>query len=148
MSTPADLVLLSDRVLWMTPGEPVGAGFVAVSGGVIVGTGPRERAGEHVGADTEVVDVGSRPLMPGFVDVHAHVEVAARTALGRSTGLIEREEPAHAGIIAENGRRVDVAAGNLWMPGQDRAGLLQRPRAVPGVQGYTRRVDESRQRVF
>jgi hypothetical protein len=80
MTTHADLVLLSDRVLWMTPGEPVGHGFVAVAGGLIVGTGAREQAGAFVGSDTEVLDVGSRPIMPGFIDVHAHMEVAARTA--------------------------------------------------------------------
>lgn len=80
MATYADLVLASDRVLWMTPSEPVSAGFVAVSDGVIVGTGPREELDSYVGPDTETVDVGSRPVMPGFVDVHAHMEVAARTA--------------------------------------------------------------------
>jgi predicted amidohydrolase YtcJ len=80
MVTYADLVLLSDCVLWMTPGEPVTPGFVAVSGGVIVGTGPRDGVDAHVGPDTDVVDVGKRPLMPGFIDVHAHMEVAARTA--------------------------------------------------------------------
>ncbi|MCW2501303.1 MAG: putative periplasmic protein [Frankiales bacterium] len=76
----AQLVLVSDRVLWMTPGEPVSAGFVAVRDGRIMATGPRERAGEHVGEGTRLVDVGTRAVMPGFVDVHAHMEVAARTA--------------------------------------------------------------------
>jgi predicted amidohydrolase YtcJ len=76
----ADLVLLSDRVFWMTSGEPVSAGFVAVSAGRITATGPRDQAQPHIGPDTEIVDVAGRPLLPGFVDVHAHMEVAARTA--------------------------------------------------------------------
>jgi predicted amidohydrolase YtcJ len=116
MSTPADLVLLSDRVLWMTPGEPVGPGFVAVAGGVIVGTGPRERAGEHVGAGTEVVDVGSRPLMPGFVDVHAHVEVAARTAYQ----TVDVRAPGCAGVadvLARLRAALPQATGG-WLVGQ------------------------------
>jgi predicted amidohydrolase YtcJ len=79
-ATHADLVLLSDRVFWMTPGEPVSDGFVAVSAGRITGTGRRNQAEPHIGPDTEVVDVAGRPLLPGFVDVHAHMEVAARTA--------------------------------------------------------------------
>jgi predicted amidohydrolase YtcJ len=79
-ATHADLVLLSDRVFWMTPGEPVSDGFVAVSAGRITGTGRRDQAEPYIGPDTEVVDVAGRPLLPGFVDVHAHMEVAARTA--------------------------------------------------------------------
>jgi predicted amidohydrolase YtcJ len=75
----ADLVLLSDRVIWMTAGDPVSPGFVAVRGGDIVATGPREGAFVHIGPDTDVRDVRDKPLMPGFVDVHAHMEVAART---------------------------------------------------------------------
>ncbi len=34
------------------------------------------------GPDTEVIDVGDRPLLPGFIDVHAHAEVACRAAYG------------------------------------------------------------------
>ena len=79
-ATHADLVLLSDQVFWMTPGEPVSDGFVAVTDGRITATGPRADAPAHIGPGTDVVDVGHRPLLPGFVDVHAHMEVAARTA--------------------------------------------------------------------
>jgi predicted amidohydrolase YtcJ len=80
----ADLVVLSDRVLWLTGEEPSGdgagsPGFVAVRAGDIIATGPREQAAPYVGDATTVRDVGERPVMPGFVDVHAHMEVAART---------------------------------------------------------------------
>jgi predicted amidohydrolase YtcJ len=116
MSTPADLVLLSDRVLWMTPGEPVSSGFVAVAGGVIVGTGPRERAADHVGPGTEVVDVGDRPVMPGFVDVHAHVEVAARTAYQ----TVDVRAPGCAGVADVLDRLRDALpqAVDGWLVGQ------------------------------
>jgi predicted amidohydrolase YtcJ len=120
MPTPADLVLLSDRVLWMTPGEPVSPGFVAVAGGVIVGTGPRDQAAAHVGPDTEVVEVGDRPVMPGFVDVHAHMEVAARTAYQ----TVDVRAPGCAGVADVLDRLRDalpqavdgwlVAQGNLF----------------------------------
>ncbi|MBT2903324.1 amidohydrolase [Streptomyces sp. McG8] len=75
----AELVLISDQVIRMTEGEPMGPGFVAVRDGVVVATGPKEDAGAHIGPGTRVHDVGGRPVMPGFVDVHAHMEVAART---------------------------------------------------------------------
>jgi predicted amidohydrolase YtcJ len=79
MERAADLVLVSNRVIWMSAGDPVTPGFVAVRDGDIVATGPREDAGRHVGPDTVLRDVGDAPVMPGFVDVHAHLEVAART---------------------------------------------------------------------
>ena len=79
MPSTADLVLVSNRVIWLTEDDPVTPGFVAVRDGVIVGTGPREEAERYVGPDTELRDVGDAPIMPGFVDVHAHMEVAART---------------------------------------------------------------------
>ncbi|NHC24345.1 amidohydrolase family protein [Nocardioides sp. IC4_145] len=74
----ADLVLLSNTVLWLREDDPVAPGFVAVRDGVICGTGPRQDAEDFVGPGTEVRDLGDRPLAPGFVDVHAHMEVAAR----------------------------------------------------------------------
>ncbi|RYB92257.1 amidohydrolase [Nocardioides glacieisoli] len=74
----ADTVLLSNNVLWLRDEEPVGPGFVAVKDGVICGTGHRDDASLYIGADTFVRDLGARALAPGFVDVHAHMEVAAR----------------------------------------------------------------------
>ncbi|GAA1788730.1 amidohydrolase [Planosporangium flavigriseum] len=79
MERAAELVLVSNRVIWMTEGEPVSPGFVAVRDGSIVATGPREEVDRYVGPDTVLRDVGDSPIMPGFVDVHAHMEVAART---------------------------------------------------------------------
>jgi predicted amidohydrolase YtcJ len=80
MDNAADLVLFSNRVIWLAEGDPVSPGFLAVRDGDIVATGTRDRAGDHIGPGTVVQDVGDRPIMPGFVDVHAHMEVAARTA--------------------------------------------------------------------
>jgi predicted amidohydrolase YtcJ len=79
MDNAADLVLSSRRVIWLTGETPVSPGFVAVRDGDIVATGPLERARDLVGPATVVKDFGDRPIMAGFVDVHAHMEVAART---------------------------------------------------------------------
>jgi predicted amidohydrolase YtcJ len=72
-----DLIVASRCVLTMAHGhrEP---GCVAVRDGRIVAVGATEDVAELRGPDTEVIDVGDRPLMPGFIDVHAHYEVAAR----------------------------------------------------------------------
>ncbi|MES4889661.1 amidohydrolase family protein [Streptomyces sp. NPDC096012] len=77
----ADLVLVTDRLIRMTDDEtePGAPGFVAIRGGTVVATGPKEDAAAWTGPGTRVHDVGGRPVLPGFVDVHAHLEVAART---------------------------------------------------------------------
>jgi predicted amidohydrolase YtcJ len=75
----ADLVLASNRVIWMTEGDPVSAGFVAIRDGKILATGTDTDFAPYVGPDTIVRHLGDAPIMPGFVDVHAHMEVAART---------------------------------------------------------------------
>jgi predicted amidohydrolase YtcJ len=74
----ADVVLLSDHVLTMADAPGGDAGCVAIAGGRILATAPRSEAQRFIGPDTQVIDVGARPVLPGFIDVHAHYEVAAR----------------------------------------------------------------------
>jgi predicted amidohydrolase YtcJ len=56
-------------------GQP---GCVAVRDGRITAVAPTADIAALRGPGTRVVDVGDRPLLPGFVDVHTHYEVAAR----------------------------------------------------------------------
>jgi predicted amidohydrolase YtcJ len=71
--------MISERIIDMSAnGAREGAGFVAITGGRITAVGPTDEFAAHLGPETTVLDAGARPLMPGFVDVHAHGEVAAR----------------------------------------------------------------------
>lgn len=73
----ADLLLRSRNVMTMADGDvPT---VVAVTGGRIAEVGGNDLVDRLRGPATEVIDVGDRTLLPGFVDVHAHLEVAART---------------------------------------------------------------------
>jgi predicted amidohydrolase YtcJ len=74
---PAELILHSDAV--MTMAGPAFAGAVAVADGRILAVGDRASLDAHRGPGTREIDLGARPVLPGFIDVHAHVEVAART---------------------------------------------------------------------
>jgi predicted amidohydrolase YtcJ len=56
---------------------------VVVRDGRIEAVGPRRLAEEAGAAGIEVRDVGSRAVVPGFVDPHIHLELMA-TALGRA----------------------------------------------------------------
>jgi predicted amidohydrolase YtcJ len=73
----AELILVADRV--HTLGAETEAEFVAIAEGRIIGVGPRVAIERFSGQGTRIVDAGARTVIPGFVDVHAHAEVAART---------------------------------------------------------------------
>lgn len=70
---PADLVIRGGRLVNVHSGEIYPAD-VAVAGSRIAAVGDVERC---LGADTEVVDVGGRYLVPGLIDCHLHVGATA-----------------------------------------------------------------------
>lgn len=77
-SGPADTVLLAGRALTMAADEPSGPVAIGILNGRVQAVLPRERASDLVGPGTVVLDAGDRTVMPGFVDPHAHAEVAAK----------------------------------------------------------------------
>ena len=62
------------RVLTMEPGS-TGATVVIVDGARIVAVGGRELLGAH--PEAEVIDLDGSVLIPGFIDAHNHLSVAA-----------------------------------------------------------------------
>jgi predicted amidohydrolase YtcJ len=81
--TTPDLIVVSTRIYSMAAeDEEALNGAVTVSDGVIQGLVPREQVDDLRGPTTEIVDVGERPVLPGFIDPHAHSEVACRAAHG------------------------------------------------------------------
>jgi len=78
VTAPADTLILSDRVLTLDGRDDDGRpGCVAIRDGRIAAVAGRDAADGLRGPDTVVLDAGDRPLLPGFVDPHAHAEVAA-----------------------------------------------------------------------
>jgi predicted amidohydrolase YtcJ len=55
----------------VNPAQPV-AEAVAIAGGRIVAVGGEADVMKHKGEATEIVDLGGRTLVPGFVDGHSH----------------------------------------------------------------------------
>ena len=68
----ADLALINGNILTLNPVKP-GAEAVAIKKDRIVGVGSNREVGLLVGEGTEVVDLGGRTVVPGFVDSHIHV---------------------------------------------------------------------------
>lgn len=71
---------IADHVLTMGTTEIVGRGGVLVQGPHIAAIVTEAELPEISERCDEVVDLGARTLMPGFVDPHAHAEVAAKAA--------------------------------------------------------------------
>lgn len=80
--TGAETVVISEHVLTLTTqdAEPVSKTAICVKGGRIAAVIPADQAQVWIGPDTVVHDVGGRTVMPGFVDPHAHSEVAAKAS--------------------------------------------------------------------
>lgn len=68
----ADIVFHSGKVYTVT-GDPAWAEAVAVSGDRISFVGMTAGANKLIGADTRVVDLTGRMLMPGLIDSHTHI---------------------------------------------------------------------------
>ena len=74
---PADLVLRGGKVITVDDLDRV-TDALAVRGERIVAVGSEGEIGRWIGPDTRVLDLGGRPLLPGFIDAHQHVEHTAR----------------------------------------------------------------------
>ena len=68
----ADLVLLGGTVMTLSEDVPDGQALSIVNDRVRA-VGSDDEIGEHVGPDTEVIDLDGRTALPGFIDTHVHV---------------------------------------------------------------------------
>jgi len=77
---PADVVLRGGKVVTMD-GQRQIAQAVAVRAGRIAFVGSDADAAKRIGADTKVIELDGRMLMPGFVDAHLHALAGGRALL-------------------------------------------------------------------
>ncbi|MDX6378818.1 MAG: hypothetical protein QOE98_3121 [Gaiellaceae bacterium] len=112
-----DRLILSDRLITMAGAEADAMQGVAISGDRIDRLITRDEVEGLRGPDTEVIDVGDRPLLPGFIDVHAHAEVACRAAYG----TVDCRAPECSSIdevLAALATGLEAAAETGWIVGQ------------------------------
>ena len=74
---PADRVFYGEHIVTMDPAQPKAAA-VAIRGDRIVYVGDAGGAETFRGSNTKVVQLGDRALIPGMIDSHGHVAMAAR----------------------------------------------------------------------
>ncbi|MDR1136095.1 MAG: amidohydrolase [Clostridiales Family XIII bacterium] len=78
MSIKADLVLKNANIHTMDKKNPTGAAL-AVLGDTILGVGSFEDFSTVIGADTEIIDLSGKTVLPGFNDNHSHPLFCAGT---------------------------------------------------------------------
>lgn len=72
----ADIILYSEAIFDSVKDQPF-AGGIAIKGKKIQAVGSREEISRYRGEATKVIDCGSRLVMPGFIDSHAHFDKSA-----------------------------------------------------------------------
>jgi predicted amidohydrolase YtcJ len=70
-AAPADRIIHGGPIVTVNPAQSM-AEAVAIAGGRIVAVGSEADVMKHKGEATEVIDLGGRTLVPGFVDGHSH----------------------------------------------------------------------------
>lgn len=79
---PAEKVFLGGSILTMVDANPE-VEAVAVAGGLILAAGDEQTVMAFAGDQTEVVELGGKTMLPGFVDSHGHaylIGIQATTA--------------------------------------------------------------------
>lgn len=74
---PADRIFYGEHIVTMDPAQPTAAA-VAIRGDRIVYVGDERGAEAFNGSETRGVQLGDRALIPGMIDSHGHVTMAAR----------------------------------------------------------------------
>jgi len=133
MSEPADLILHGGRVWTVDPERPE-ARAVAVRGDRFVAVGPEQEVLGLRGPATQVIELGDRLALPGFIDAHTHFGNAAawlfRVSLYEvGDAPLAIDKVAAAAQLVPEGLWItggDLGAADAWVA--DRAG---RPRPAP-----------------
>ena len=78
-NSETEMVLFSNNVISMSSERPEKAAplAVAVDGDLISWIGSHEQAASKIGPKTKVLRLGSKALLPGFIDAHGHASYTA-----------------------------------------------------------------------
>ena len=76
----ATIALLNGKIVTVDQDDNVHEA-VAVRGNKIVAVGSVEDIGKYIGPETEVVELGGKAVLPGFVDSHIHLVGAGKLAV-------------------------------------------------------------------
>jgi len=73
----ADTIYFGEHILTMDDSR---VEAVAIQGERILATGTRAQMQQHISRKTELIELGEKALLPGFIDAHGHLGATARLA--------------------------------------------------------------------
>jgi predicted amidohydrolase YtcJ len=118
---PADVIYTGGDIVTVNELQPR-AEAVAVRGGRIVAVGYRDEVMKLQGAETRVVELGGRTLVPGFVDPHGHVfntgiQAISANLLPRPDGTVNDIAEMQATLKAWSGQNQKITGKYGWIVG-------------------------------
>ncbi len=112
----ADTILKSKVIYTVASEEPISGG-IAIKDGRILAVGSLEEMKPYNGSRTEIVDYGSKMLMPGFVDAHTHSMVEPSVIGVDVTFISDMNEATRAcQLWLEEHPKTDFIVGGGWYP--------------------------------
>jgi predicted amidohydrolase YtcJ len=126
-SRRADLVLRNGKIVTMIANGAV-VDAVAVASDRILAIGTRSEIESLIGEETEVIDLGGRVALPGFIDTHVHIDcTATHTKLATSCHIPPVEYVAVSGaagsrdaILESINAQAEQTPKGQWIIGQGR----------------------------
>lgn len=110
---PADLVLRNGRVVTVDPARPE-AQAVAIRADRIAAVGTNEEIARFIGPRTEVIDLGGKLAIPGFVEAHGHF-----LGLGHAKTILDLTKArSWADIVAMVEAAAKKAEPGAWITGR------------------------------
>jgi predicted amidohydrolase YtcJ len=117
----ADMVLVNGRIVTLDDTSSIREAL-AITGDRITATGSSDQMRQLAGADTKIVDLGGRTVIPGLIDSHIHLvragfRYASEVDWSGTTSIAEAlERLRSAAVSAKPGAWLIVAGG--WTPRQ------------------------------
>jgi predicted amidohydrolase YtcJ len=128
---PADLILVNGKLVTVDEATPE-AQALAAREGVIVAVGSTAEIERYRGPDTEVIDLGGKLAIPGFIEGHAHF-----TGLGRSLMIVElRTARTWEEVVERVAGAVAEAEPGEWISGRGWHQEKWDAAPEPAVEGY------------
>jgi predicted amidohydrolase YtcJ len=120
-ANPADILLLNGRIVTLDDTSEI-TEALAITGDRIAATGSGDQMRKLVGADTKIIDLGGRTVIPGLIDSHIHLvragfRYASEVDWSGATSIADAlERLRSAALRARPGAWLIVAGG--WTPRQ------------------------------
>ena len=112
----ATLALVNGKIITVDPDDTVYEA-VAIRKNKIIAVGNMENIKKHVGPETEVIELGGKAVLPGFIDSHVHLVGAGRLAVKAEKEVDIKYCDSVEEVLYKIGERARVTPKGEWVVG-------------------------------